>query len=165
VTVAIAVSAVVLLIARVLLAQLGDDSGRITAFVRETDRTANADRLLRSVVANLELGTDSMRHFSGQEHQARFTSWCPVPDGWTERCTVSLAIDTVNGERALIATTSVQPRIVLRRGFHEGALRYLNDANAGGSWFKVWGSGVTAPLAIGVILDADTLILRIGERG
>jgi len=30
---------------------------------------------------------------------------------------------------------------------------------------REWRSAVTAPLAIGVVIDADTLILRIGERG
>ena len=66
---------------------------------------------------------------------------------------------------------------VLARGFRQGELRYLNSAASGGQWFRQWGRGITAPLAIGVILErdaagaitgdrsVDTLIVRIGERG
>ncbi|MGH7718683.1 MAG: PulJ/GspJ family protein [Gemmatimonadaceae bacterium] len=165
VIVALTVGAVVLLGARAMLVHLGDDSERLTTFVRETDGPANADRLLRTLVGSLEVGTDSATHFAGEQWEARFTSWCSVPAGWQERCTVTLAIDTVLGRRALVARTSTGPPVVLRRGFREGALRYLSDADAGGTWFRVWGTGVTSPLAIGVILDADTLILRVGERG
>ena len=54
------------------------------------------------------------------------------------------------------------------RSFDErelGPRDILNNPLGGGQWFRVWGYGTTAPLAVGVITDADTLIVRIGERG
>ena len=64
-----------------------------------------------------------------------------------------------------VSKPSTGERIVLRRGFSVGTLRYLNTPAGGGQWFRVWGHGITAPLAVGVITDDDTMIVRIGERG
>jgi hypothetical protein len=35
----------------------------------------------------------------------------------------------------------------------------------GGEWQLAWPSRITLPLAIGVLIDGDTIILGIGERG
>ena len=88
-----------------------------------------------------------------------------VPAGWLERCDALVAIDTAAGGLALVARLSTGERIVLRQGFQTGALRYLNTPAGGGQWFRVWGHGITAPLAIGVITDSDTTIVRVGDRG
>ncbi|MGH7719760.1 MAG: type IV pilus modification PilV family protein [Steroidobacteraceae bacterium] len=165
VIVALAVSGVVLLGARALLSGLADHADRLVTYGRATDREANAERLLRSLVAQLEVGTADAGTFGGTEREARFTTWCDVPAGWQERCEVMLAIDTLDSRALLRARLSTGHDLILRRGFRAGALRYLHDADAGGMWFHVWGTGVTAPQALGVILDRDTLILRIGERG
>ncbi|MGH7620912.1 MAG: hypothetical protein ACREMU_01100, partial [Gemmatimonadaceae bacterium] len=66
---------------------------------------------------------------------------------------------------ALVIHTSVNGSVVVRDSVRSGALRYLTRVSGGGEWIRVWGAGITAPLAIGVILDADTLIVPIGERG
>jgi len=163
--VALVVSAVLLLGARILLGELGDDAHRITDAATRADRDANAERVLRSLLARLEVGTDSTRTFGGDERVAHFTTWCDVPAGWQERCQAALALDTADGELALTAALSTGESLVLRRGFHAGAFRYLSDAAMGGTWFREWGTGLTAPIALGVILDRDTLIVRIGERG
>jgi hypothetical protein len=55
--------------------------------------------------------------------------------------------------------------VVLRRGFRDGRLLYLRAADEGGDWVRNWSSLVTTPLAVGVVVDGDTAILRIGERG
>ena len=98
---------------------------------------------------------------------------------------MTLAFDSVGGRPVLAALLAYPGRpglsedvVVLRDGAAGGAFRYLNDAGAGGTWFRAWGRGITAPLAIGVILPrtttaapsqnaqvVDTLILRIGARG
>jgi hypothetical protein len=65
----------------------------------------------------------------------------------------------------LVARLSTGEVIALQRGFSTGMLRYLNDPIGRGVWFRIWGHGITAPLAIGVITDGDTAIVRIGERG
>lgn len=165
VLVALAIGGGVLLTGRMLLEQLADDGERLIAHAKESDSQANAERSLRELLLRLEVGTDSERRFAGDERAARFTSWCDVPRGWQERCTVTLALNAAGREPVLAASLSTGDLLVFRRGFSHGALRYLGDAARGGTWFRSWGESITAPLAIGVILDADTLILRIGERG
>lgn len=165
VLVALAIAGTVVVTARMLLEQLADDAERLVAHAAANDADANAERMLRELALRLEVGTDDSRRFAGEERAARFTSWCEVPRGWQERCTVTLAIDAQGAEPILAASLSTGELLVLRRGFSTATLRYLGDAARGGTWFRSWGESITAPLAIGVVLDADTLILRIGERG
>ena len=61
--------------------------------------------------------------------------------------------------------TSKGAALVVRDRIAIGEFRYLTTVTGGGEWIRVWGAGITAPLAIGVILDSDTLIVPIGERG
>lgn len=163
--VALAVSGVVLVGARSIWEALTRSADGMRAMVVDADRSANGDRLLRTLFARLEIGTDSAREFAGDERMVQFTTWCDVPAGWQERCDASVAVDTADGGAALVARLSTGERVVLRRGFHTAALRYLNDPAGGGEWFHVWGHGITAPYAVGVVADSDTMIVRIGERG
>jgi prepilin-type N-terminal cleavage/methylation domain-containing protein len=165
VIVALAVCAFVVLGARILLTGLADDGSRITSAAEITDRAANADRLLRGLLLRLEVGTPQAGRFGGEENVARFTSWCDVASGWQERCQVTLAIDSSAVAGTLVAWLSTGETIALRTGFRRGELRYITDPSAGGSWMRVWGAGITAPVAIGILIDGDTTIVRIGERG
>lgn len=191
VVVALAISGLVLLAARQMLEALAAHSARVTALAHAADRDANGERLLRAVVGDLEVGTADTRQFEGREREARFTSWCDTPADSRERCRVTLAVDSADGMPALRLSLAGEDApwsrsIIVRRGGASGALRYLGDAGQGGTWFRVWGRGITAPLAIAVILGraadirapatdsagvapaprgADTLIVRIGERG
>lgn len=163
--VALAIGGLVVVTARMLLEQLADDADRLVAHAADADARANAERSLRELVLRLEVGTDDARRFAGDERLARFTSWCDVPRGWQERCIVTLALDREGTEPVLAASLSTGELLVIRRGLANARLRYLADAARGGTWFRSWGESVTAPLAIAVVSDADTLILRIGERG
>lgn len=165
VIIALLVSGIVLLGARLLLSGLGDAAHRITARSREATSQVNGEAVLRALVGRLEVGTTESAPFSGDPTETHFTTWCEVPAGWEERCGVTLAIEQVDSTSALIARLPIQGRVVLERGFRTGAFRYLNSPASGGQWFRSWGTGITAPLALGVILDTDTLIVRIGERG
>ena len=98
VLVAMTIAATVVVTARLLLERLGDEAMRLAAYAARTDSDANAEQTLRDLVGRLEVGTDDGRRFAGQEQATRFTSWCDVPAGWQERCTVTLAIDA-QGER------------------------------------------------------------------
>ncbi len=173
VLVALAVSAVILLAGRLTLQAVGDAATATTRTTREADSRANADHLLRTLVGRLEVGTDRSRRFGGDERSVHFTTWCDTPAGWLERCDAVLAVEQQDGAQALIAHLSpsdaggnIGPSlIVLATGFQNGTIRYLDDARAGGRWFVRWGEAITAPLALEIILDEDTCIARIGERG
>jgi prepilin-type N-terminal cleavage/methylation domain-containing protein len=165
VLVALAIAGSIVVTARMLLEELADDADRLVARATDADARANAERALRELVLRLEVGTDHARRFAGDERVARFTSWCDVPRGWQERCMVTLAVDREGAEAVLAASLSTGELLVIRRGLANARLRYLGDAARGGTWFRSWGESITAPLAIAVVFDADTLILRIGERG
>lgn len=155
--------------ARELLTQIGDGAQQLTAAARTADVGANAERLLRGLTLRLEVGTDSLQRFSGEEREAQFASWCDVPSGWQERCEVRIAFDTIDADLALVLARHDGSRIPVRTGLARGKLLYLKSAADAGVWYRSWGTGVTAPLAIGAVCErnaqVDTLVLRIGARG
>lgn len=165
VVVALAVGGVVILGAHALLAAVADGADRITHASVEADRIANGERLLRALLGRLEVGTDSTRRFAGDEREARFTSWCDVPAGWLERCEVHIAVrtDGAGGTLSVLLPTGIA--VEVRRGVGPLSLRYLTNAAEGGRWVRTWGASLTAPLALGIVSDRDTMIVRIGERG
>lgn len=163
VMVALALAGVVLLGARALLEQVGAGSEAIAAGAVEADRDANAERTLRDLLSRVEV-RPSGGPFAGDARGARFTTWCDVPAGWQERCVASLGLVKA-GDDNVLAVEARGALLPVRRGFAAGELLYLTSADRGGSWVRDWNSGVEPPLAVGVVMDADTLILRIGERG
>ncbi len=171
--VALVISAMVLVGARLMVELLSDAARRTTLAAQEADRTANADHVLRMLFSRLEIGTPDDRPFGGNPFATHFTTWCDSPGGWLERCDVVVDLEVHGDTNGLIAHLAprdphgdVGPRTIrLATGFHSGAIRYLNDPRAGGQWFEQWGDGIVAPLAVGIILDNDTAIVRIGERG
>lgn len=165
VVVALAISGLVLLGARVMLQQVADGAERIASTTATADREANAERTLRELVLRLEVSPAAGRKVVGDARGASFSTWCDVPAGWQERCEVTVGLVHA-GEANVLALSGpglgVQP---VRRGFRNGTLLYLADASGGGSWTRSWTSTLTAPLAIAAAMDGDTLILRVGERG
>lgn len=167
VMVAVVVIGIVLVGARTMLGQMADDADRITAAAEQADRDANADALLRAAAGRLEVSAAPERpmRFEGEPRGARFHTWCEVPDGWLERCEASLGIIDLEGAKALALRLSTGELVPLRRGFESGEILYLRDAVNGGVWMRSWGASITAPLAFGIVVDGDTSIVRIGERG
>ena len=164
IVVALLVSAVVVLGVRVLLEQLGDSTSRTVRGAAHGDRDANGEQLMRDLVRRLEVGTPDAAHFAGEPDSASFSSWCDVPAGWQERCTVVIRTEpTPSGMTLSVSAAGIGKQHIGAGSLVE--LRYLDDAAAGGRWFRSWGAGITAPLAIGLLTDRDTTILRIGERG
>jgi prepilin-type N-terminal cleavage/methylation domain-containing protein len=166
--VAITLSAVVLLGARAVMVQLADAADAVGRASLQADRDANAERLLRALLAQVETGADEARWFRGAERAMRFTTWCDVPAGWSERCEAAILVDTTGGTPALRAELSASgatQSVTLRTNHGPIAFRYLESASGGGRWSRVWDGGMSAPSAIGVIIGPDTLIVRVGERG
>jgi len=165
VMVALVVSGIVLLGARAMLEVSADEAHHIVLAATDADREANAERVLRAVAGRLEVGIGAGSNFAGQPAMATFTSWCDVPRGWQERCRVLLSIERDGAANSLVLSTSAGDTICIRSGIRHGTIAYLSSPEAGGSWISVWGTGITAPVALGLFLDRDTVIVRIGERG
>lgn len=162
-TVALMIGGMVLAGATAVLGSIsavGVAAGDATAVA---DHDANGARALRAIVSSYE-PADSSASFGGDPRRAWFDSWCPVPSGWLERCSVIIAIDSVSSKRAVVAVLSSGGAFALRTGFESGQLLYLRDASNGGSWLTSWPSSLSAPVALGIVTDNDTTILRIGER-
>ncbi len=157
--VALTIGAGVLLAGRLLVEQITAAEHAIVATTAVQETTATHALMLRSLVRNLEVGTDSLTTFGGNEHLVQFTSWCIDTTRQRMRCAAHFTIDTT-----LIVTTSVIPSTVLQHMTAAGQFRYLGDARNGGHWYRSWGTGITVPLAIGVVVGNDTTVLRIGER-
>ena len=164
VVVALALAGLVLLSARRMLQQLGDAGIQLTRETIRADRERNAERELAGLLARLEVGTDSTARFAGEIQAMRLTTWCDAPAGWQERCTVDIAFDSVDASLALVVDGAGSERLVIRRDV-AGGFRYITKYDDPSTWFVRWGDGNTAPVGVALIVDRDTTIFRIGERG
>ena len=97
VVIALTLSGIVLLGARALLSELADGERRITESAAIVQADANGERLLRTLLGRVDMGSSEQLRFGGTPTGARFTSWCDVPSGWIERCDVELAIEAMSG--------------------------------------------------------------------
>jgi prepilin-type N-terminal cleavage/methylation domain-containing protein len=165
VLVALVVSSIILLGARAILGAMSDNAQTILVETRIADESANAERSLRLVVRQLDIADGPGTEFAGDSTRAAFSSWCDAPRGTLDRCAIKLSVEgDKNGKKLLLAGLS-GGTIVIRSGVHNIALRYLDSATLGGHWIETWAKGITAPLAIEIIVEADTLIVRVGVRG
>jgi hypothetical protein len=187
VLIALALGGMLLLGARALLENVADQEHRIAETAAAVDAEMNGERLLRALAGGLEVGTDESAPFEGTPTNVQFSTWCDRPQGWQARCDVMLLVDTIDvsrpdvsrlsdaaygatlrtahGSRVLVARFADGLTVPLLYGVRADAFRYLVSASSGGTWFRNWGRGITAPLAIGILRGCDTLIVRIGERG
>ena len=178
VVVALAITGMVLLGARLVFGQLADGAERVAEEAAALDREANAMRYLRELVGSAEVQPaaedgSGERAFVGEAGGVRFWTWCEVSAGWQERCQATLGLladDSGGAGRAgdaavLAVRVGGGDVLTLRRGLRRARLAYLSDAALGGRWMRNWESTVSLPLAIGVLSADDTVIVRIGERG
>src|SRR5689334_15918905 len=75
--------------AAALLGVLGERAQAVERAGARADGDANAERVLRLLVANLNL-PDTTRSFAGDPNTVGFRSWCETPAGWLDRCAVRL---------------------------------------------------------------------------
>jgi prepilin-type N-terminal cleavage/methylation domain-containing protein len=161
VIVAVVLATVIVLGTRALADALASYARASMFAARRLDRDANAEHWMRVLVRNL----DSSDPLAGDSTQTTFTSWCLTGPGWYERCAVRLEIMRVDGRSALRATTVDRNALMLPWRPQSSRFIYLRSGGSGGTWSEVWLDEIARPVALGVVLDADTLILRIGDRG
>jgi prepilin-type N-terminal cleavage/methylation domain-containing protein len=160
ITVALVVGGMALTAAAALLQGLGGRAEAIRAAATRVDRDANAERLLRSVWANLRFSGDSTATIRGDSATVAFHAWCQTPEGWMRPCRGHLAVET-DDAGYLIQLYMEEPQLrplTLWRGLPTAGVRYLKDPAHGGTWQRGW-SEIVIPAAIDVVAGADTLIL------
>jgi hypothetical protein len=165
VVVALVIVATLLLAGRSLFETSLASAAAMRRAAADADRRANGEWMLRELVGQMEPVTATAAGVRGDERRLHFSSWCRVPGGWSERCEVLLAADTLGGRAVIAAALSTGETLVLRSAESRVGFRYLLDPSRGGSWVPVWGTSSAAPAAIGVVVDDDTLIVRVGDRG
>lgn len=166
VLVALVLGGIILLVVHASLGQLANGERLTVAAATESDRVANGERLLRALVGRVDGATAVPGAVQGTAEETDLTTWCEVPRGWLEHCHVRLSFASGEDGPALrVRLPGSHPSVALIAGFRTGRFLYLSDAHNGGTWLTDWPSKLTTPLALGVVLDRDTLILPIGERG
>lgn len=167
--VAIAIAGMAVSAAAVLLVSLGDRISAVRVSAERADRDANAERLLTALVRNLDAGSDRDRLLEGEPDEVRFSSWCDGPRGRPEPCQVHLlVVETAIGHDVEVRLTGHHApdslAFLLWRGARSAKIIYLVDAGNGGTWAEQW--VITPfPLGLGLVLDADTLVLPAGTGG
>lgn len=136
------------------------DALKQASLAAETD--ANAERLVRALVANLELRRDSTTlSLAGNQDSARFHSWCETAMEWLDRCDIRLSFDRSAAPALKLSVRGPDSvDVQLASGFRTGYLRYLNVIDHRLTWRSSWDQH-TLPRALTVVLDADTLLLPL----
>lgn len=175
VLVGLVIGGVALAGAAALFVGLSGHVDRVAEASFRTDRDANAERLLRSVVSSTHVGGEEGFPLEGDEGEVRFLSWCQPPDRWPTSCSVRLTVP-VRGEVAAVVleTTALDvpsagfpvagTRIELWSGLRTGRILYLVRGSDGGEWTDRW-TDRRLPAAVGLVLDRDTLVLSLGRGG
>jgi prepilin-type N-terminal cleavage/methylation domain-containing protein len=160
--VALTIAGIALVGAALLLEQVAAIGDRVVGQAAAHDRAGNLERLLRATLRQYTPIADSVPSFDGREDHLWLATWCATASGWQERCDATVAIDSIRGRPVIALALSTGETEVLRDGFGRAAFRYLRDPAAGGSWLRSWGRSTSAPAAVGIVVDTDTLILPVG---
>jgi len=167
VMVALVIGGMVVAGAAALLSALGNRAQAIERAAARADQDANGERLLRTLVANLQFGAGTTTpSFVGDLSSASFRSWCETPAGWLDHCTVRLAFEPQGGKAVLRLQLrgAYSTTLDLRTGFQKGRLRYLQEVDRRLSWIDTWSERIT-PRGLAVIIDGDTLLVPVGAGG
>ena len=162
VLVAIVVAAVVLGAGRAIVASVADAAARAARASADQDAEFAGEALARSLVGHARTLQGDSITFLGSQREFVVRTWCPVVGGWTEPCDAGFAID--DSARSLVFRTGFGTGPVPVLHVSESlALRYLASAEYGGRWLDRWSEAGELPIAVGILVGGDTLILPVGR--
>lgn len=156
----LALSGVVLLVARAVLSTLQDGEARISAAAFAADAFANSDRLLRDLLANA--ASTSVGPFVGSATAVSFTSQCPIAGGWTAPCRVRLTLATGRPTGNLQLSIDNQQPLDLVFDARATSLIYQERDERAATWSSAWDKQLFAPNALGMLSRHDTLFFAVG---
>jgi len=159
---ALSLAGFVMLGGQLLLDQLSDSGVRIGRQSEAAAREGNGERLLRRLLRDAMVPPDSERRFRGDTLAMEYQGRCEAPAGWLEPCPVKLAIDLRPDSSVLVAELSSRDPLVLRRLPGAAEFRYYDPSRPDSAWVVSWGTSVSLPKAIGVVVPGDTLLLPVG---
>jgi len=147
-----------------LLDQLNDGSARIARESARTARDANGARLLARLLMDARTSTDTTQRFRGDATGVELWTLCDVPGGWAERCRVSLSIDQRAESSAVLIRLPDSITVSGRREIGRATFRYYHpNTRSDTLWAPQWSSNVSLPVAIGLFIGSDTIVLPVGR--
>lgn len=159
-TVALAISGLVLLTARSLLDTLL--GGALEAVSRQTEATAdaNARRHLAQAVAGIDIASSRAGPFVGSYDAFEASLWQRTAGGG-----FALRRITIHAEYGVLYLGST----AVMTGVNALRTDYLLTPGASATWARSWRSATAPPLAIRMRIErplrTDTLLLLVGPRG
>ncbi len=169
VMVATVVGSIVLATLTRVVLQVGAAGDAIATSALEMGVRANETNVLRSLLLHAEARpqpsavVDSaplVRGLDGNRELLTFPSWCDVPGGWQEPCFVKIVTDG----NVLDVRSSSGDSLSLRPRHTPVEFRFLITAADGGRWTDHWRDDVEMPIAVGLVSERDTTLLRIGGQ-
>ncbi|MBI4501456.1 MAG: prepilin-type N-terminal cleavage/methylation domain-containing protein [Gemmatimonadetes bacterium] len=174
--VSLAVSGIVILLAREILASVTDGADRTMTASRETDRRFNRRDWLLRAFGSAEFSSTPQRGFAGLRGspgaRIQFTTLARVDSVPEYRLvTISLSpqgqlrarLDPETGDRGQSATLDLADSVTTFSADH------LIEYGSNSKWVSEWVSPVSGPVAARLRISrqsgTDTLLLRIGTRG
>jgi len=167
VLVALTLGVGVLMGARGLLDGMVGGTARLLQSSTIDEARENSAWSFRQLVSNLALPAGDSAAFVGEMDRASFSSWCATGGGWRERCAVTVRVSgqgSAHVAASVVAMLSDRDSLVIGRAARRATLLYLASAQNGGRWLRAWEPSLIPPQAIGVVIDDDTLVARIGGR-
>jgi prepilin-type N-terminal cleavage/methylation domain-containing protein len=161
---ALAISGLLLMSGRALLAQLEDAGTTLGRSARANDKLSNATRTLYALVRRADVRADSASRFVGDSSSASFRSLCEQSGGWLEPCSVSVEIDIGPDSSSLVGQLSTGGTLTLQRWPGVGRFRYLDVTGAQDQWVSQWGRSIVAPAAMALVIATDTIVLPVAGR-
>lgn len=162
--VAIAVTGMVLVLARSLFGAVGSGALRTRNTYAETESEATSISWMEEAFRSVEIGRSVDGAFDGSGNAVVFTGYLRMSAGWPERRRITLRVAS-----GRLMMTAGPDTLVLRQGVDEMYFDYLLEPGANVRWVNEWHSPVSAPLAVRLRLDhgsrVDTLLFIIGARG
>lgn len=164
VVVALLIGAVAITAGAMLFAGLDDRAAAIERGGRVADHAGNGEGLVRSLMADLDVGGAATAPLTGSGRDVRFRTWCQDTRGWLDRCTAHLELRGGTGTSSLwLSLTSRETTVIdLRDDVHRGAMLYLRDVAGRGTWSTTW-TTLVPPHAVLIITDDDSLFLPVAS--
>ncbi len=158
VTIALLVSAFVVLIAREIVQALGDTSVRVRSEASSSTARAHARDVLRHSLMMARVGDST--EFVGSDSLVSFETYCAGSEGFLEPCSARLAIRHRDSAIVTLVIGSNAP-LEVGSGRPGTSLLFLESAVGGGAWSHTWQRQRLLPVAVGIALGRDTILLAL----
>jgi len=170
VTLALAIGGLALLTATTLFLGIADREAALRAAAAQAAQRGNGEQLLEAILLNAGTPHRDARAVNGDSAQITIASWCVGKALPLAACRATAMIRDSGSRRGvwlrlefLRGTSHADSTALeLRQGSH-AVFRYLIDASDGGRWTDRWNDR-QPPTAIALIVDDDTLLVRVGSH-